>query len=156
RALELVPSAEMHIHRGWAYIACAAWKLADRDFEAAIDLGPPQSDAYTGRGYARTQLGRYRGGIADAEEALRLQPQSPEMMYNVGCTFALAVGHVESDRGLPQQPQLAQQYRQSALATIARALDLLPAERRPGFWHKTVVPDADLESIRGDPGYDQL
>jgi tetratricopeptide (TPR) repeat protein len=156
RALELAPSQEMHIHRGWAYIACAAWKLALRDFEAAIPLGPPQSDAYNGRGYARTQLGRYREGVADAEEALRLQPQSPEMMYNVGCTFALAAGQVETDAGLPDRPHLAEQYRQRALATIARALDLLPAERRHGFWHETVLPDIDLASIRGRPGFDQL
>jgi tetratricopeptide (TPR) repeat protein len=156
RALELAPSAEMHIHRGWAYIACAAWKLGVRDFEAAIRLGPPLSDAYNGRAYARTQLGRWREGAGDAEEALRLQPQSPEMMYNVGCTFALAAGQAEADGGLPDRRDLAGQYGQRALAAIARALDMLPAERRPAFWHETIRTDVDLESLRGSSGYEQL
>jgi tetratricopeptide (TPR) repeat protein/tRNA A-37 threonylcarbamoyl transferase component Bud32 len=156
RALELAPSAEMHIHRGWAYIACAAWKLALRDFEAAIRLGPPLSDAYNGRAYARTQLGRYREGVTDAEEALRLQPQSPEMMYNVGCTFALAAGQAEADGALPDRRDLADLHRQRALAAIARALDMFPAERRPGFWHETIRTDVDLESLRGSSGYEQL
>jgi tetratricopeptide (TPR) repeat protein len=156
RALELAPSAEMHVHRGWAYIACAAWKLALRDFEAALQLGPPLSDAYNGRAYARTQLGRHREGVADAEEALRLQPQSPEMMYNVGCTFALAAGQAEADPGLPDRPRLAEQYRARALATIAQALDLLPAARRLAFWHDTILSDSDLAPIRGGPGFDEL
>jgi serine/threonine protein kinase/Flp pilus assembly protein TadD len=156
RVLELAPSAEMHIHRGWAYIGCAAWKLALRDFETAVDLGPPESDAYTGRGYARTRLGRYCEGVADAEEALRLQPQSPEMMYNVGCTFARAAGQVEADGGLPDRFQLAKQYRQRALATIARTLDMLPPRRRAGFWSETILTDIDLEPIRGTSGYEEL
>jgi tetratricopeptide (TPR) repeat protein len=156
RALELAPSAEMHIHRGWAYIACSAWKLALRDLEEALRLGPPLSDAYNGRAYARTRLGRYREGAGDAEEALRLEPQSPEMMYNVGCTFALAAGQAEASGGSPDRRDLAQQYRKRALAAIARALDMLPAERRPGFWHETIRTDIDLEPLRGSSGLEQL
>jgi tetratricopeptide (TPR) repeat protein len=156
RALELSPSAEMRIHRGWTYIACGAWTLAMRDFEEVIRLGPPESDAYNGRGYARTKLGRHAEGLADAEEALRLKPQSPEMMYNVACTLALAVGQVEADNGLPDRQLLAQQYCERALATLSQALDLLPAERRRGFWQETINLDVDLEAIRGRPGFEQL
>jgi tetratricopeptide (TPR) repeat protein len=156
RVLELSPGAEMHVLRGWAYIACAAWTLALRDFEEAIRLGPPNSDAYNGRGYARIKLGGHRDGVADAEEALRLEPKSPQMTYNAACTFALAAGKVEADGALPDRAHLAQRYCERALETISRALDLLPAERRSGFWHDSILPDIDLDAIRGRPGFEQL
>jgi tetratricopeptide (TPR) repeat protein len=158
RALEMAPGAgaELFTDRGWAYIACEAWKLALRDFEEAIRLGPPESDAYNGRGYVRTRLGHHGEGVADAEEALRLEPRSPEMMHNIACTFALAVGQVEGDEGLPDREHVAERYRRRALETISRALDLVPADRRRSFWQETMLPDADLDPIRRSPGFGAL
>src|SRR5262249_24379560 len=82
RALELVPDGDTYQHRAWAYYFSDAWKLALRDFSRAIELDPRASDAHTGRGLACIALGDYRGAITDAEVALRLKPQTPEMMHN--------------------------------------------------------------------------
>src|SRR5262249_12693244 len=90
RALELAPDAEVYQHRGWGRFFAGAWKLALRDFSKAIELDPEAADAYTGRGLARVMLGDYRAAVADAEVALRRRPGTPEMMHNVGCTFAQA------------------------------------------------------------------
>src|SRR5262249_35018151 len=82
RALERAPDGNLYQHRGWAHFFSEAWKLALRDFSAAINLDPEAGDAYTGRGLARVMLGDYRGAVADAEAALRRVPTTPEMMHN--------------------------------------------------------------------------
>jgi tetratricopeptide (TPR) repeat protein len=80
RALERRSDGEIYLHRGWAHFFSDSWKLALRDFEKAISLNPDQDDAYTGRGLSLVMLGRYRQAAADAEEALRRKPESPEML----------------------------------------------------------------------------
>src|SRR5262249_14739177 len=92
--LALQPDADLFHHRGWAYYFCDAWRLALADFEEALRREPEGVEARVGRGLARVALGHYREAAADAEESLRRRPREPEMVLNVACVFAQAVGKV--------------------------------------------------------------
>jgi serine/threonine protein kinase/tetratricopeptide (TPR) repeat protein len=156
RVLASGPNHDILVHRGEAFGYCDAWALALRDYEAAARLDSTSSGAVTGRGYARAQLGRYREAFTDAETALRLGPKSPEMMYNVACTFALGAGQAEADGQEPDHQILARRYRDQAVQVLDRAFDLLPAARRSSFWRDTVRTDPDLDSIRHCPEFASL
>jgi tetratricopeptide (TPR) repeat protein/predicted Ser/Thr protein kinase len=180
RALELRPDASIYLHRGWAYFFLDAWRPALADFEEALRrsggaaqapgvallLGPAgmtalrlegiAGEAYTGRGLARVLLGQYREAVADAGEALRRGPKGPEMMHNVACVFALAVGKVEADPAARDRGVLAAGYRAEAVQAIRRELALVPAARRRAFWRDKINPDSALDAIRQSPEYQQL
>jgi eukaryotic-like serine/threonine-protein kinase len=155
RALELAAGveekallADTQAHRGWAYFFADAFKPALRDFDEAIRLDGDNRDAYVGRGLARVMLGRYRDAVADAEEALRRRPDTPEMMHNLACVFAQAAGRAESDTTEPARAALAADYRGRALKAVRDALALVPAEARFRFWRDKVLSDAALDPIR--------
>jgi serine/threonine-protein kinase len=156
RALERAPDADVYQHRGWAHFFSDAWKLALRDFAKAIELDPETGDAYTGRGLARVMLGDYRGAVADAEEALRRKPGTPEMMHNVACTFAQAVARAEADLREEDRQSLADRYRRRALEAVCQTLAMVPPEERLAFWQDKVLPDAALTPIRNHPDFKRL
>jgi serine/threonine-protein kinase len=156
RALELAPDGAVYQHRGWAHFFADAWKLALRDFSKAIELGPEAGDAYTGRGLARVMLGDYRGAVADAEVALRLEPRTPEMMHNLACSFAQALARVEADPHAEGRQALAASYRRRALEAIHQALAMLRPDERLSFWREKVLPDAALAPIRNDAEFRRL
>jgi tetratricopeptide (TPR) repeat protein len=156
RALERDPTAELYQHRGWAHFFTDAWKLALRDFERALAREPGQGDAYTGRGLALVMLGRHREAVADAEEALRRKPKTPEMMHNVACIFAQAAARVEAAPEEPRRDRLASQYRSRALETVRETLRMLPTEQRRSFWRDKILPDAALAPIRDGDGFNQI
>jgi tetratricopeptide (TPR) repeat protein len=147
RALERQPDAELYRHRGWAYYFADAWKPALRDFEEAIRRDADNPDGYVGRGLVRVQLGQPNEGVADADEALRRQPTTPEMTYNIACTFALAAGRADGH---------AADYRARALGALRKTLDLVPAAERPAFWRERVEPDSALDSVRNSTEFRQL
>jgi tetratricopeptide (TPR) repeat protein len=148
RALLIAPDREIRVHRGWAYFFAEAHQLALHDFEDGIRLDPGPSDAYIGRGLARVALGRYREAVADAEDALRRRPDSPEMLHNLACIFAQATGRAESDRGNPDGPALAGRYRDRAIELVRATLDRLAPDDRPAFWRDKILPDRYLDPIR--------
>jgi tetratricopeptide (TPR) repeat protein/tRNA A-37 threonylcarbamoyl transferase component Bud32 len=147
QALQRRPGAELYQHRGWAHFFADAWKLALRDFEQSIRLDPEQGDAYTGRGLALVMVGRYREAVADAEEALRRRPDTPEMMHNVACIFAQAAGRADAD---------AEHYRRLALEAIRKTLAMLRPDERRAFWEEKILPDAALTPIRATDGFKQI
>ena len=49
-----------------------------------IHLNPNYTDAYYGRGLAKSALGDKEGAIADYNEAIRLKPDSAAAYYNRG------------------------------------------------------------------------
>jgi tetratricopeptide (TPR) repeat protein len=155
RALELAPDAEIYQHRGWAHFFSDAWKLAVRDFSKAIELVPDTTDAYIGRGLARVLLGDYRRAVADAEEALRRQPSTPEMMHNIACTFAQATAHAQADVPGADRKSVAS-YRRRALETVHQTLALLSSEDRRAFWQDKILPDTALAAIRNDAEFRRL
>ena len=65
---------------------------------------PEAGDAYTGRGLAHVMLGNHRDAVADAGEALRRRPGTPEMMHNVACIFAQAAARAATDAEAERPP----------------------------------------------------
>jgi serine/threonine-protein kinase len=156
RALELAPDGEVYLHRGWAHFFSDAWKLALRDFSAAIELEPEVGDAYTGRGLARVMLGDYREAVRDADVALSRTPSTPEMMHNIACIFAQAVVRAEGDRQALDRQSLARSYRRRALDAVHQTLALVPPKERFAFWRDKIQRDAALAPIRNDAGFQQI
>jgi serine/threonine protein kinase/tetratricopeptide (TPR) repeat protein len=156
-ALAPVPDAELLTHRGWAYCFLDSWKPALADFEAALRLDKNQTDAYVGRGLARVMLpGDYRAAVADADEALRRGPTTPEMMHNVACTLALASARAEHDTAAPDGRQVAASWRARAVEVVRQALVMVPAAERGRFWRDKVLPDRALDALRGEPSFKEL
>ncbi len=150
QALQGTPDdAGLYQHRGWAHYFSEAWKLALRDFAKALELDANSSDAYIGKGLAAVMLGKYRDALADADEALRRKPTTPEMMHNTACIFAQAATLAAAD----QQEVLAANSRRSALETIRKALAMLPEDHRLAFWREKVLPDTALASIRQEKDF---
>jgi tetratricopeptide (TPR) repeat protein/tRNA A-37 threonylcarbamoyl transferase component Bud32 len=157
RALLLQPDADIYTHRGWAYFFADAWRPALRDFDRAIRLDAAKGDAYTGRGLARVMLGRPREAFEDAGAALRLRPDTPEMMHNVACIYALAVDQVDRAEGDPARRQaLAQDYRRRAVEVVQKTLALLRPQERGAFWRRNIFPDPALRSIHACEEFKKL
>jgi eukaryotic-like serine/threonine-protein kinase len=161
RALVLEPdSPSTRARRGWSFLNDAT-KLALSDFEAAIKLDPRNGDLHNGRGYARVLLGDYAGGVADAEEALRLSEPIADVrirlatQYNAACIFAQAAGKTALATGDPERQALARRYRDRSLELIRQALDLLdPPARQP--YLKQLAGDPAFDPIRSYPPFKQL
>jgi tetratricopeptide (TPR) repeat protein len=115
-------------------------KLAQRDFELAIDLDPHNGDAYNGRGRARVRLGRQREAALDAAEALRQRPSSPRLYYKAARIYA----------------QCSSRYSRRALELIHQAINLLPAEERRTFWSTHIQKDQAFSSLRLHPVFVEL
>jgi tetratricopeptide (TPR) repeat protein len=156
RALELEPDAELYRHRGWAYFFADAWKPALRDFEEAVRLDLESSDARIGRGLAHVMLGEYRAAVVDAEQALRMRPDTPAMMHNIACVFSLAAASVERDAAAAARQELGTRYRARAIDSIHQTLALLPPAERRSFWRQQVSPDAALDPVRRCPDFLRL
>jgi tetratricopeptide (TPR) repeat protein len=149
------PSAELSLHRGWAYCFAKAWQLALSNFNRSIQLGPT-SDAYNGRGNCLVMLGRYPEAVADAERAYRLKPATPEMMHNLACIFAQAAGEVRADPKQAQRDALAREYTGRALTLIRRTLDMVPRAERAAFWRDRIREDKALAPLLATPEFKQF
>jgi serine/threonine protein kinase/Flp pilus assembly protein TadD len=157
RALQLQRDASILTHRGWAYFFTDAWKLAERDFDEAIRLDARPGDAHVGRGLARVMLGDYRRAIADVNTVLRQnKPETPEMMHNVACVYALAAGRVRADAGEGPCKALEAEYRRQALAALRKTLLLVAPGQRLAFWQEKMCPDTALDAIRQSAEFVQL
>ena len=140
KALELQPTSAVQAYRGWMHVVCEAPKLAERDFQLAIELDPKNSDAYAGRGFVRAIAKQSREAIEDAEEALRLGPRTPRLIYNAARIHAQAAGAGDM----------------RVFELISEALALLPDEQRSAFWATQVRTDTALATIRKHPRFAQL
>ncbi|HEY6881780.1 MAG TPA: tetratricopeptide repeat protein [Polyangiales bacterium] len=112
--------------------------LAD---ETATHMPPPAALEHYNRGRAHYQAGRYREAVEELEEALTLDPGSPNLVYNLARVYEL-LGDI--DRALPHYahyrdmlPSTAVDERARVEGTLARlrgARDTLapkPAPERP-------------------------
>jgi serine/threonine protein kinase/tetratricopeptide (TPR) repeat protein len=149
--------ASILTHRGWAYFFTDAWKLAERDFDSAIRLDASPGDAHVGRGLTRVMLGDYKRAVADADLVLaRNKPDTPEMMHNVACLFALAAGRVRSDASERERQSLADGYRRRAVSALRKALQLVPEQERFAFWRDKMRPDSALDPVRSSTDFKEL
>ncbi len=150
QALSRHADADLYHHRGWAHFFADGWKLAYRDFSEALERNPNLGDAYTGRGLASVMLGDAVAAVADATSALERVPDSPEMMHNIACVFALAAARV------PANSPDAEVYRFQAIAALDRTLEMLPPEERRSFWRDKISRDTALAAVRNHPEYERL
>jgi tetratricopeptide (TPR) repeat protein len=148
--------AEDYRYRGWAYYFAEAYKPALRDFEEAIRLSGDPGEAYIGRGLARVQLGQYREGVADADEALRRKPIAAAMLHNIACIFALAVPRVQGDAQEPRSSLLAERYRDSAVQVLKQSVAAVAPRGREAFWRNRIMPDHALDAVRDTPAFRAL
>jgi tetratricopeptide (TPR) repeat protein len=141
KALELRPTSAVQAYRGWTHLVVDAPKLAERDFELAIELDSKNGDAYNGRGLVRANQGHYREATQDAAEAIRQGPPSPRLLYNAARIYAQCPGPVNVQR---------------AVELIQQALALLPDDQRFAFWTKHIRKDAAMTALRRRPAFLRL
>jgi tetratricopeptide (TPR) repeat protein len=122
------------------HVVVGATQLAERDFALAIELDAANGDAHNGRGFVRAIQGDFAGAIEDAENALKLGPRSPQLVYNA------ARIHAQSARSGDLR----------VFDLIRESLSLLPQDGRVAFWSRQVRTDAALDSIRRYPQYLQM
>jgi serine/threonine protein kinase/tetratricopeptide (TPR) repeat protein len=158
RALELRPDPGLYAARGWAYLANGAARLAQRDFQRALELDPENGDAYNGRGYAQAKLGHAQEAIADAGVALRKGPRDCRSLYKTARIFAQAAVAVETDprQQTPRGQEMQSRCLERAMALLRAALEAAPAEEREPFWRDVVVTDPALNPLRQRSDFQQL
>ena len=78
------------------------------------------ADTYSRRGYAKAELGDYRGAIADYTEVIRLQPDVASAHYNRGLAKGKLGQHfaaiVDFDTAIRLKPDLVEAYNNRGLA----------------------------------------
>jgi len=148
--------AELLEYRGLARFRSDAFQLALLDFDKALRISPRRCDSCIGRGMCLVKLGHYREAVADARGALRLRPGTPEMMFNVGCIFAMAAGEVRKDKTQPGRQDLEAEYRSEAVKRIRSALEMLRPAQPSAVWEKAWRADQWLDPIRDSAEFAQL
>ena len=156
RALEMDPdSSNVLAKRGWI-LSLDGLKLARGDFDRAIALNPGNADAYAGRGLVLARLGEGAAAARDADEAVRLAPAEPVMLYNAACVFSESFGRSRCDPSTPGRDPKSGTDADRALALLRRALDLMSLRDRASFWASTVGSDPSLDPIRRIAGFAEL
>jgi tetratricopeptide (TPR) repeat protein len=166
RAIDLEPKPTTYHERGWKLLLMLeAPRLAMPDFKKVLASQPKHSSAHIGRGLCRVQLGNWRGGVDDAEAALRMGADKASgservfQLYNLARIFAQSAGRITLETSAkPDQVMLKmrQDHEQRALALVEQAMESLPAGDRRAFWQKTVEGDRALVAVRTLPGYKRL
>jgi tetratricopeptide (TPR) repeat protein len=149
KALTLKPDADTRCSRGWVYLRLEYPKLALADFETALSVKPSSAEALSGRGRTRVLLGEIKPGIADAEQAVQLEPYSPRYLFNAACVYASAASQMESRR----QPSGANvvYYQDRAARLLRDALDQVPEKGRAAFWNDHIRNEPALSKLRRWP-----
>lgn len=75
--LTLGDMAEIHLHRGMAYVALHRLDEALQDFNQALEHSPYFAEAYCERGAVWHLMEEYAYAVTDYGSALRLNPQDP-------------------------------------------------------------------------------
>ncbi len=65
---------DMHMHRGWCYLAKGDIAGSIRDFTACVQIEPRQDTGYFCRGIALRRLGDYEEALINFNEAVRINP----------------------------------------------------------------------------------
>jgi tetratricopeptide (TPR) repeat protein len=158
RALALRPDADLHAARGQAYLVNGARDLARHDFEEALKLSARHPEALIGRGLTRAIDGDHRGGAADAEEGLKLRPDSsPLLHYNAARVLAQAAAAASADPRLGARArEVRKDYEVRGVVQLREALDRLPAAEQARFWKEKVQRDLILVPLQRCPEYTEL
>lgn len=79
--LSLDDLAGTYVNRGVVHMLHEQFRLAQADFDSALQLKANLGEAYVNRGAALIALHRYAEGIADIDRGLPLRPDEPEKAY---------------------------------------------------------------------------
>ena len=137
----------LRTRRGWAYLL-RGQQLALVDFNAAIKQDPADAEPYTGRAYIRVLQGDYRQATSDADRAVALKSKNPGVYFNAAGVYAQAIGLVRADKTVADRDQLAETYRQRAIKSLRRCLEMSPGKRP--FYLVQIAQDEALDPIRSD------
>lgn len=133
----------MHARRGWIYLIDRA-KLAEEDFDAAIQSDPKSADAFAGRGYARVEKGDVTAAIKDADTAVTLGPPQPGLLHNAACIYAQAFKKSNNSA-----------HAERAVALVKDAINRLP-ERIRKQAAPSLLGDPALDPIREHPSFQAI
>jgi tetratricopeptide (TPR) repeat protein len=142
RVLDLQPDAATYATRGWLYLLrLKEPRSAQDDFEEAVKLDPKRGEAYAGRGAAKVEQSHFVEAISDAEQAVKLGPDDPQVLYHAARICAMVVSRTE---GAVRQgtPLLSREkrdaYQARALELLERTLDRTAPDRQGPFWREVV------------------
>jgi tetratricopeptide (TPR) repeat protein len=157
RALALRPDADTFTQRGWAFMINDAIPLAGADFARALTLAPRHARAWTGQGLVRVKKGDYRRGVNDAEEGVRLAPDSSLVRYDAARVLAQAARAATTDPRLGSRAgEERRDYEAWALRRLREAVELTPMAERAHFWQATVECDLLLVPVRHRPEFAEM
>jgi tetratricopeptide (TPR) repeat protein/tRNA A-37 threonylcarbamoyl transferase component Bud32 len=156
-ALGLAPNdLALRLQRGKTYLACQAWKLADRDFDEVLRHDDAVVAAYDGRATARLHSGQIREAIEDAEQIAQRADNDSTLIYRAACLLAQAAGQIEPGRRDGPAARQRAEYQDRALIRLRQAVELLPAGERQVFWRDKVQAEPALRSLSARQGFRQL
>ena len=93
-------SAEAHASLAWSTMWYEYdFKIAEREFERAIELNPRYPSAHSWFGYCLALMGRFEEGISELNRAIRLDPTSSVTQWSLGFVYCLAGQY---DQGIEQ------------------------------------------------------
>lgn len=136
KAIELNPKFyPLYNQRGLAYYLKGNYDGAVTDFSNAITLQPVGVNSfalYANRGNALKAKGKFEEAITDYKKAIELNDKTPNVLYNLACTYSLI-------KRIPE-----------ACASLQKAID-----RGYGDWDK-MKNDHDLDYLRGSECYRKM
>jgi tetratricopeptide (TPR) repeat protein/tRNA A-37 threonylcarbamoyl transferase component Bud32 len=158
QAVSMRPDAESLAARGWAYLLNDLPALAEKDFAAALEADPHQSDAYTGRGLARVKRRLLQLGLADADQAVAQDGESVRVLYRAAHVYAQAVAVLDEDPRPSDRESLERRsaYADRAVALLKRALKAADARKQQAVWLDRLRRDSALQPLQRNEGYMRL
>ena len=141
---DLEPAVKIRLlnRRGWAHHFADAPRLALDDFEASLKLVAGQTEAHSGRGFARVRLGDWKEAVVDADTAVRLLDTTPtgegaaearlQTRFNAARIYAQATELAAAGVGRQGERavELYRAYRRRALDLLRQALEDAPVQER--------------------------
>jgi hypothetical protein len=119
-----------------------ALKLLD----AAMEKNPNYVNNYIEKGRALKRLGRIREALTVLQEALKIEPENPKVLYNMACYKALLMFPVDEvladlEKAFQGDPSLRERAKTDS--------DLKDLAANPGFQKLITQPDAHIDTGPG-------
>ncbi len=126
------------------------WAKAEHDLGRALDADRTLGGVHAWRAIARAKLNRHAEAAADAEEAVRREPDDALTNFYAARAYAQAVRAARADARLAGRERLARRYADRCLVLLATAL-------RWGFDEfERLQPGTDFDPVRAEPRFREL
>lgn len=126
------PDGKVLLELGKAYLASDRLGLAEKTLRQSLDKDANNWDAYSSLGVVMDYQGNHADAQAQYLEALKIAPDNPTVLNNLGLSRAQAgdlPGAIEALRRAADQPSAGVQVRQNLAMVLAINGDLEGAER---------------------------